>query len=446
MLTVTGLLPSIRIFPDRRLIHMHPCQEKTIFLVGNPNVGKSTIFNALTGLREHTGNWSGKTARLSRGDFLYEDGLYHLVDLPGVYSLRTLSPEEALTRSVLVHDRNDGIVLVADATCLERNLFLILQVLSLGFNAFLCLNLMDEARKRGIQIDLASLAEQLGIPVLAASAKTGEGLEMLLPEIKALCERNAKASEEAVSFKTQASLLDTDEGLAPSLYEKAARIYRSCVKAKNEGPSSKDLRLDRLLTRPLTAYPFMAGLLILIFWLTIYGANLPSELLRQLFSRGGEALCLFFEQINAPWWLKGALTEGVYQTLTWVVSVMLPPMVIFFPLFSLLEDAGILPRIAFTMDHAFKKAGVQGKQCLTACMGFGCNACAVTGCRIIDSQRERLIAILTNVFVPCNGRFPPPYKGKENDFQALPRKKQPDSSCRCMTLAISCMAASQTPI
>ena len=169
---------------------------------------------------------------------------------------------------------------------------------------------------------------------------------------------------------------------------------------------SRDRKIDKYLTNRFTGIPIMIALLALIFWITISGANYPSQMLSEGLFWVQDRLTDFFMWMHAPEWLHGALVLGVYRVLAWVVSVMLPPMAIFFPLFTLLEDFGYLPRVAFNLDHYFKKANTCGKQALTMCMGFGCNAAGVVGCRIIDSPRERMIAMLTNNFVPCNGRFP----------------------------------------
>lgn len=195
------------------------------------------------------------------------------------------------------------------------------------------------------------------------------------------------------------------EKVVKNIYEKAEKIVEQCLK-KDEKKLLSQQKIDDIITSKVTGIPIMLMILALTLWITIEGANVPSELIANfLFRIEGKLTELFF-YINAPKWLHGILVLGMYRTLAWVISVMLPPMAIFFPIFTLLEDLGYLPRVAFNMDHAFKKACAHGKQALTMCMGFGCNAAGVIACRIIESPRERLIAILTNNFVPCNGRFP----------------------------------------
>ncbi|MBQ2676668.1 MAG: ferrous iron transport protein B [Clostridia bacterium] len=449
--------------------------DKVIALAGNPNVGKSTVFNALTGLNQHTGNWPGKTVCNAQGTYKLRDKNFILVDIPGTYSLMANSAEEEVARDFICFGEPDTTVVVTDATCLERNLNLVLQILEVTRNVVVCVNLMDEAKKKGIQIDLDELSLNLGVPVVATSAATKKGLDALTDEIYAVSFNKKRTFhvkmkyddkienaievilprvKEIVKDKIDArwlsiKLLDMDDTLKTAInsflgfdiledeqlssllkqakfglkshnisdenlrdmivsgiVSRAEQIYKSCVILNNVEYTARDRKIDRLLTSKLTGIPIMLLLLGFIFWLTIIGANYPSELLSKALFWVEDRLTDMFTYFNSPPWLQGIIVTGMYRTLAWVVSVMLPPMAIFFPLFTLLEDSGYLPRIAFNMDKFFKKACAHGKQALTMCMGFGCNACGVIGCRIIDSPRERLIATLTNNFVPCNGRFP----------------------------------------
>ncbi len=449
--------------------------DKVIALAGNPNVGKSTVFNALTGLNQHTGNWPGKTVTNAQGKYVYQEKNFILVDIPGTYSILANSAEEEVARDFICFENPDTIVVVADATCLERNLNLILQILEISRNVVVCVNLIDEARKKKLHIDLDELSLYLGVPVVGTSARSGEGLDELVEEIHQISfgmkktffvgtkyddtiESAIEELQPLVSELTKGKidarwvsikLLDIDPTLRSSLaaylkldlldddriqeslkkvheslledgteietirdrvvskiVERSEEIYKHCVTIENECYNSRDRKLDKILTSKTTGIPIMILLLGFIFWLTITGANYPSELLSTGLFWVQDQLSLFFQYIGAPIWVHDILVLGLYRTVAWVVSVMLPPMAIFFPLFTLLEDSGYLPRIAFNMDKFFKKACAHGKQALTMCMGFGCNACGVIGCRIIDSPRERLIATITNNFVPCNGRFP----------------------------------------
>lgn len=370
--------------------------EQVVALAGNPNVGKSTVFNAMTGLRQHTGNWPGKTVTNAQGYCQWRGESYLLVDLPGTYSLMAHSPEEEVARDFLCSGQADAAVVVCDATCLERNLNLVLQTLELTPKVVVCVNLMDEARKKGIRLNLEKLSQLLGVPVVGTAAGRGEGLEELMEQVARVCRGEGVAPSGRFS-----SVREVEEKI-----QLAERLAASVVSCDREDHAGWDRWLDRLLTSRATGIPVMLLLLAGVFWLTISGSNYPSQLLADgLFWLQDRLSDLFF-YLCAPDWLHGALVLGVYRVLAWVVSVMLPPMAIFFPLFTLLEDFGYLPRVAFVLDHAFQKARACGKQALTMAMGFGCNAAGVVGCRIIDSPRERLIAILTNNFVPCNGRFP----------------------------------------
>ncbi|MDD4298231.1 MAG: ferrous iron transport protein B [Bacilli bacterium] len=449
---------------------------KIIALAGNPNVGKSTVFNKLTGLNQHTGNWPGKTVSLARGEYNYRGNKFIVVDLPGTYSLMANSVEEEVARDFICFGNPDVTVIVVDATCLERNLNLVLQTLEITSNVVLCVNLMDEAKRKGININLLQLSDYLGVPVIGTSANKAEGLDDLTESIyelinrpkstKTICINYGDAIEDAINevdellhskikikdinlrwlalklLDNNKSLLDAvnkylhldlinNREIAEGVIQIKSHLYKdgfnenklrdsivSCIVNESERISKEvlsyqstkynvtDRKIDKYLTSKLFGIPIMIGLLGLVMYLTLIGANIPSKFLADALFWLEDRLTDFFVWANAPKWLYGALVLGIYRTLAWVVSVMLPPMAIFFPLFTILEDLGYLPRVAFNLDKLFKKSCACGKQALTMCMGFGCNAAGVVGCRIIDSPRERLIAIITNNFVPCNGRFP----------------------------------------
>ena len=367
--------------------------KKTIALVGNPNVGKSTVFNMLTGMNQHTGNWPGKTVSHASGTMTYENTLFEIIDLPGTYSLDSTSPDEKVTAEYIYSGQADLILIVADATCLQRNLILIKDILSITSQVLLCVNLMDEAHKKGICPNISKLEEMLDIPVVPMAARSGQGLDKL---------------KEVLNDTSHNGLGKDADDITPGAKHKSidpAHIYSECVSVCSSEPHRFDRKLDSIVTSRKFGFPIMILLLILIFWLTMTGANYPSALLSSFFEAFEEKLRSLCSSL-LPKTTVSLLIDGVYTTLTWVISVMLPPMAIFFPLFTLLEDFGYLPRIAFNLDNVFRKCGAHGKQSLTMCMGFGCNACGIMGCRIIDSPRERLIAIITNSFVPCNGRFP----------------------------------------
>ncbi len=458
-----------------------PCRStKLIALAGNPNVGKSTVFNALTGMKQHTGNWTGKTVASARGRFAVGDRAFEIEDIPGTYSLNAHSSEEEVARNFLCFGGADAVVTVCDATCLSRNLILVLQILEVTGNVVCCVNLMDEARRKGIHPDLDLLSERLGIPVVGASARDKrtlsaltetlaaeadrdfgeraplsveysrpieEALSALTPTVARVCglrinprwlslrllERDASFESELCRFfgfglyenEEIAAALDDAEALlekggvtspeklselcAETVVKHAERLCEGVVvsdEASCGSYSARDRAADRILTGKFTAFPVMALFFAFIFWLTISGANYPSQLLSEFFFSVGDRLLAALTALGTPAIVTDILIGGVYNVLAWVVSVMLPPMAIFFPLFTLLEDVGYLPRFAYNLDRPFRACRACGKQGLTMCMGFGCNAVGVTGCRIIDSPRERLLAVLTNVFVPCNGRLP----------------------------------------
>ena len=363
---------------------------RIVALAGNPNVGKSTLFNALTGLRQHTGNWSGKTVELAQGVCRRRARPYLLVDLPGTYSLSARSAEEEIARDFLASGQADAAVVVCDATRLERTLIFALQVLEQAERVVVCVNLMDEARRRGARPDLVALGRLLGVPVVGVSAGRGEGLDRLLDAVEDVMRRPPRERETRTAAERAA----------------LAERYAALTVRRERRERSAGRRADRLLTSRATGVPVMLALLGGILWLTVAGANVPSQWLFDGFGRLGGALTAALARLGASETARAVLIDGVWRVLSWVVSVMLPPIAIFFPLFTILEDLGYLPRVAFVLDRAFCRAGACGKQALTMAMGLGCNACGVTGCRIIDSPRERIVAILTNPLVPCNGRFP----------------------------------------
>ncbi len=370
--------------------------DVVIALVGNPNVGKSTLFNGLTGLNQHTGNWPGKTVSIAQGRYTYKGKGYILVDLPGTYSLFSQSEEERVAVEFICSGQADCTLVLADATCLERNLNLILQVMEITDRLLVCVNLMDEAKRRHIDVDLNLLERQLGVPVVGTSAGSGQGLKELQERLRNLSDGFTVARPN----RLDSGEMNAEE-IASALNRRASEIAKQSVRSEKLNHSTI---VDRIALGKWSGRLILLLLLFAVFWITIQGANYPSKALQTAF----DALLVYLKIWcnNLPFWLQSFLLDGIYMTVTRVVSVMLPPMAIFFPLFTILEDFGYLPRAAFLMDRSFQRCGGCGKQVLTMAMGFGCNAVGVMGCRIISSPKERLLAIVTNSLVPCNGRFP----------------------------------------
>ena len=385
--------------------------RKVIALAGNPNVGKSSLFNLITKLHQHTGNWPGKTVQVAVGNAVHNGNNYVFVDLPGCYSLFSRSPEEDVARDFIESNIADVTIIVCDATALERNLTLAMQIKELTPNVILCVNLLDEAKKKNISIDLDTLSIQLNCPVIGTVAHKSDSIDKIFDALEKYSPPSTDEKSDINEIKkapdnpeAQKSTTENTEEYINIISKKAAEITSLAVKEKTE--NTTDLKIDKIITNRYLSFVIIFFLLITVFWITVAGANYPSRLLSHLFSSAEKPLYNLMYSLKITKTICDMTVYGVYHILTWIISVMLPPMAIFFPLFTLLEDIGFLPRIAFNLDKCFQKCSTCGKQALTTCMGFGCNAAGVIGCRIIDTPRERMIAILTNSFIPCNGRFP----------------------------------------
>jgi ferrous iron transport protein B len=443
--------------------------DKVIALAGNPNVGKSTIFNGITGMHQHTGNWPGKTVSNAQGYCKSGKYSYVFVDIPGTYSLMAHSAEEEIARDFICFGNPDAVVVVCDATCLMRNLNLALQCMEISDNVIICVNLLDEAKRKNVTVNLKKLSENTGVKVIGTIGRDKKSAHRLLSVLDKAMEEKCRPFKVTYDNEIESAisiiepvlakknigginirwlslrLLEMDESLKNSIKKylgyditedaevndalnKAFSVLKDRENIKDSIVSSillsaesicsdvvfydkntyniSDRKIDNVLTSRHFGYLTMLLLLALVFYLTITFSNYPSAILSDWLFALNDKVYSLFTFLGVPVWIKEMLVNGSFRVLSWVVAVMLPPMAIFFPLFTLLEDAGYLPRIAYNLDKPFKCCCACGKQALTMCMGFGCNAAGVTGCRIIDSPRERLIAILTNSLVPCNGRFP----------------------------------------
>lgn len=379
--------------------------DKIIALAGNPNVGKSTLFNAVTGMKQHTGNWPGKTVANAQGYREHDGHGYIFVDIPGSYSLLAHSVEEEVAGDFICSGIPDAVAVVCGASCLERNLNLVLQISEVTDRLIVCVNLMDEARKKGIEINCGILSDKLGIPVIPMSARDGVGIKAFLDELNNILHRDENAkfhvdygddinraieltgesrgralkiiegydiNNSAVKYLSERGIDKTaaEDKIAGALSSASAELAKDAVNIKSSDANAHDRKLDRIFASRLTGFPVMAAMLAVIFWITITGANFPSKILSDLLFGFEDNLEAMLLAAHLPEQIVNMLVFGMYKVLAWVVSVMLPPMAIFFPLFTILEDSGYLPRVAFNLDKCFKKCRACGKQALTMCMVY----------------------------------------------------------------------------
>jgi ferrous iron transport protein B len=431
----------------------------TVALTGQPNVGKSTIFNMLTGLNQHVGNWPGKTVAQKTGRYHHNETLVHLVDLPGTYSLSANSEEERIAREYIIRESPDVVVAVVDAAILERSLYLLAELLALPAPVVLALNMMDVAAQEGVQIEPRVLSAALGIPVVPMSAAKAVGVGELsetvcklaqgriayqpsiptirpehvsvLREIEALISDHVPAPYpvswvalkllegdreitemmnahlEAEAWDLVHSLLRRHEDaildVAGARYDWIARMIRAAVVRPRAGQVTVTERLDRIATHPLWGMGVLLAVLGLVFWLTY---SLGTPLQEWLDANAIRLLGLWLSGAlaGAPAWLRSLLVDGVLAGAGLMVT-FIPILVIFFAALGVLEDTGYMARGAYVMDRFMHLIGLHGKSFLPLCLGFGCNVPAVMGSRIIESRRGRLLTILLAPLIPCTARM-----------------------------------------
>jgi len=437
-----------------------PAVDKSIFvaLAGQPNVGKSTIFNILTGLSQHVGNWPGKTIEKKEGFHRSNGTLIRIVDLPGTYSLTAFSEEERVTREFIIREKPDLVVLVLNAAALERSLYLLSEVLLLNRPVIVALNMLDVAARQGIQINSHSLQEALGIPVVPMVAKRNNGIRELVAQINAIAAGDTKltpslpdvSEDHRLVYKTilekitpyveepytaqwtAIKLMEGDSEISaltqnkvpPHAWEDIQKVFaehedslhavvngrydwieiisRAAVSRFRMGQVVITDRIDHVLTKPIFGIPVLLLVMAFVFFLT-YNIGIPlQDWLDGMIGRFSVWCSPVFSSL--PAWLGGLIINGVIGGAGSVVT-FLPILLIFFAIMALLEDVGYMARAAFVMDRIMHLVGLHGKSFIPMCLGFGCNVPAVLGTRIIETRKARMITLLLIPFVPCTARL-----------------------------------------
>ena len=437
--------------------------EIIVALEGNPNVGKSTLFNALTGMRQHVGNWPGKTVEKKEGICKYRGKTFRIVDLPGTYSLTAYSIEEMIARDFIIHEKPDVVVNIVDASNLERNLYLTLQTLELTNKVVIALNMVDVAEARGLEIDVQKLSEMLGVPVIPTVADKRRGIDNLLSVIldvvegriqtkpckldfghhiekqireieKALgdvdlkehpprwlaiklLENDSEVVEIVKSLKNGKKIFekiddvrkfeihhDMEVEIVDKRYEIIDKIVKNVLRRKQAPEVELTDRIDRIVTHKVLGLPILLGIYAGIFWVTFNISTPLMNLLDDFFTWLKEAVRVWMTSLNAPELLTGLTVDGVIAGVS-IVIIFLPLIAIFFLIFAFLEDWGYMARAAFVIDRIMHTIGLHGKTFLSLFMSHGCNVLGIMATRTLEHRKDRLIAILINPLIPCGARL-----------------------------------------
>jgi len=430
-----------------------------VALAGQPNVGKSTLFNLLTGLNQHVGNWPGKTVERKEGTFVFGGRTFRLVDLPGTYSLTANSEEELITREFIIRERPDVVVALVDAAILERSLYLVAELMPLPAPVIVALNMMDVAEQEGVHIEPQVLEAALGVPVVPMTATRNEGVEELLAAVEQLTSGQypydpstprirddhrdvleevesiiegcvpAPYPQDWIALKLlegdqrvsdmmagclpaervdalNATLREHDDALvavASGRYDWIGRMIRAALTRPTTGPISLTGKLDRWAAHPFWGLAIMAGILGLVFWLT-YAVGAPLQDLLDTYVVGSLARLARTVLAGVSPWVTDLVADGIIGGVGAMLT-FLPILVIFFAVMGILEDVGYLARAAYVMDRFMHMMGLHGKSFLPLFLGFGCNVPAVLGARVIESKRARLLTVLLAPLVPCTARM-----------------------------------------
>lgn len=371
----------------------------TFALAGNQNSGKTTLFNKLTGANQRVGNWPGVTVEKKEG--VFANGAT-LVDLPGVYSLSPYTFEEVITREFILNPETNAIINIVDATNIERNLYLSLQLSELGKPMIIAINMMDELAKNGDRLDIPMLEKLIGIPCAPISARRGEGLSELVRRALEIQENGTLPT----TAKIGAGCNDYAE-IADARYNYIESILEnSLVRGEHAGEPTKSNKLDDILTHRIWAIPIFAAILGLVFWVT-FGpiGSFFTDGFGGLVDSAIQLADGWLENAGASWWVRGLIVDGILAGVGAVLS-FLPLILILFLCFSLLEDSGYMARAAYVLDYVLRPTGLSGRSVIPMVMGFGCTVPAVMACRAMQNERDRRLTIFVTPFMSCGAKVP----------------------------------------